>query len=118
MAADGAERELDRIYGLPLEQFTAARNEAAKKLKADGDAEAAAAIKDVSKPSRAAWVVNMLSREEGKRVEALLKAGERLREMQERMVAGEADPSELREAAAAEQREIDSLLSAAKGLGE
>ena len=50
-------------------------------------------------------------------MEALLNAGQRLREMQERMVAGDADPSQLRQAAAAEQREIDGLLTAAKGLG-
>lgn len=117
MTAGAAETELERIYGLPLEEFTEARNEAAKDLKAGGDAKAAAAVKAAPKPTRAAWIVNRLAREERKGVERLLEAGERLRAMQERMVAGRAEPAELREAAAAEQRQIDSLMRAAKSAG-
>ena len=111
-----ADDELDRVYGLPLEEFTKARNDAAKRLSDDGDAEGAKDVKAAKKPTRPAWIVNRLARDEPKKVESLLKAGERLREVSEQVVAGEADPDQLRMTAAAEQREVDALLRAAGGI--
>lgn len=104
------------LYALPLDEFTAARNELAKKLKADGDAAAAAKVKALKKPSRPAWLVNALARDEADGVGELLAAGEKLRSLQEKMIAGDADAGDLRDAAAREQRVVDGLLKAAKKL--
>ena len=46
---------IDELYGLPLEDFVAQRDALAKRLRADGDRDAAAAVKKLPKPTRAAW---------------------------------------------------------------
>src|SRR5688572_1400912 len=60
------------LYALPLEQFTAARNELADRLKAEGDADEATRVRGLKKPSTAAWTVNQLARTAREDVEALL----------------------------------------------
>ena len=47
--------EIDRLYQLPLDEFTAARNALAKKAGADG-----ASIRSLTKPPVAAWAVNQV----------------------------------------------------------
>jgi hypothetical protein len=110
-------KKLDELYHGPLDQFTAARNELAKSLPSDGDAEAADWVKALKKPSRAAWLVNQLAVRKAKDVTRLLKAGERLRAAQEEMLSGSADRAKLREAASAEQEAVDSLLGTAEAIG-
>jgi hypothetical protein len=66
------------LYGLPLDEFTAARDAEAKRLRAEGDAEAAKAVKALRKPSRAAWAINRAVRSEPEAVKELVGAGERL----------------------------------------
>ncbi len=48
------EEELDGLFHGPLEEFTPARNELAKSLRAEGEAEAADWVKGLRKPTRAA----------------------------------------------------------------
>ncbi len=72
----------DELYGLPPGQFTAARNEHAKRARADGDRDLAARIQQLRKPSLAAWVVNTLVRREGREIGQLLDLGVSLREAQ------------------------------------
>jgi hypothetical protein len=57
-------REPDDLYALPLEEFTAARNELARSLKAAGDADEAARVKKLKKPPVSAWAVNQLARDD------------------------------------------------------
>ena len=109
--------ELDRLYHGPLEEFTPARNELAKSLRSDGKAEAADWVKGLTKPSRAAWLVNQLSVRKTDEIAELLEAGRELRAAQEEMLAGSADRDQLREAARREQRTVDSLLRTAEALG-
>jgi len=71
--------ELDRLYGLPLEEFTKARNDLAARLKKAGETEAAAEVKALAKPSVPAWAVNQLARRRKRNVRALLDAAERSR---------------------------------------
>ncbi len=71
-----AAADLDELYRLPLSEFTSARNELAKKLKADGDPEAADEVKGLRKPSVAVWLVNRLTQERELDVQRLRKAGE------------------------------------------
>jgi hypothetical protein len=111
------EKELAELFHGPLEEFTPARNELAKSLRSDGDAEAADWVKGLKKPSRAAWLVNQLAVRKPKEVGRLLKAGRELRAAQEEMLAGAADREKLREAASAEQEAIDSLLGTAEAIG-
>ena len=112
-----ADEQLDRLYGEALVEFTPKRNALAKELREDGDRKAASGVKKLKKPTRAAWLVNQLARRKRKDVERLLKTGEELRELQERMLAGSVDSTKLRSAAADEQKQIGSLLKAAEAIG-
>src|SRR5215207_6847504 len=83
----------------------------------DGETEAADWVKGLTKPSRAAWLVNQLSVRKSDEIAELLEAGRELRAAQEEMLAGSADRDKLREAARGEQRTVDSLLRTAEALG-
>ena len=73
--------EVDRLYELPLEDFTSARNELAKRL---GDA----SIKQLKKPTVPAWAVNQLARRREVDIRRLLRAGEQLEQAQKSVVEG------------------------------
>jgi hypothetical protein len=76
------EAEIDRVYGLPLKDFTAARDELAKRLRQEGERQLADEVKRLRKPPVAVWVVNQLARERELDVQRLLKAGESLAKAQ------------------------------------
>jgi hypothetical protein len=111
------ESALDQLFHGPLEEFTTARNDLAKSLRSDGDAEAADWVKGLKKPSRAAWLVNQLAARKPKDVRKLLKVGEELRAAQEEMLSGSADRDKLRQAGANEREAIDSLVGTAETIG-
>ncbi len=67
-----------QLYGLRPEEFTAARDAAAKELSGDDRTR----VKGLRKPTQAAWAVNRLVRERPDVVEALAELGDRLREAQ------------------------------------
>jgi hypothetical protein len=97
------EREIDRLYTVPLDEFTARRNELAKRLKKDGDADAADQVTALVKPSVPAWTINQLARRQKREVQSLLAAGARLRKAQEKALSGGGSDALL--AAQAEERE-------------
>ena len=105
--------ELDRLYELPLGEFTAARDEAAKRLRAEGRRELADEVKRLRKPTLAVWLVNRLARERALDVKRLLKAGEALAASQ---AGGSAD--EFAEARREEQYALERLAAAAGELAE
>ena len=80
-------RRAKALYGLPLAEFTAARNARAKKLKPD-DPELAAAVSALPKPTVAAAALNALVHEDPSEVRALIQSGKRLRQAQEAAVTG------------------------------
>ena len=82
------EAEIDRLYGLPLDEFTSERDELAARLKREGDAEAAAEVKRLRKPTVPAWALNQVRHNNKKQVDELIDAGARLREAQERLLGG------------------------------
>jgi hypothetical protein len=82
------EREIDRLFELPLDEFTAARNELAKRLAKDGDKERADEVRGLAKPSVPVWTINQLARTEKPMVRTLLDAGAKLRKAQERALGG------------------------------
>lgn len=71
----------DELYGLTLPEFTPTRDARAKELKAS-DAQLATRVKGLRKPSMAAWVVNLLVRQESEQVAQVLQVGAALREAQ------------------------------------
>jgi len=85
-----AETDIDNLFKLPLEEFTAARNTLAESLKATGHADEAAAVKAISKPSLSAWAVNQLYWHHRKSFDQMMAAGDRLRKAQASQLAGKA----------------------------
>lgn len=104
------ERAAEELYALPPGEFTSARDARVKELRKDGEREAANAVKELRKPTVAAWALNQLARTRSKEVERLLAAGEELRSAQEELLGG-GDRSAFQEAAAGE-RELVAQLSA------
>ncbi len=72
----------DELYALTPAEFTAARNEAAKQAKADGDKALSERIQKLKKPSASAWVVNLLVREDPDEITQMLDVGEALQKAQ------------------------------------
>jgi hypothetical protein len=113
-AVPDLERELDALYELPLEEFTQARNSLASRLKKAHQADVAAEIRALKKPSAVAWTANSLARSDAKLIGELLAAGDRLRETQQRSLRGAASAEEVGEASAAERGAVQALLAAAR----
>ena len=87
MTVDVAEELLplaEDLYGLPLADFTPARDALVKQHKGSP---LAAALKALRKPSTAAWVVDLLVRHETEQVEQVLAVGAALRSAQDSMSA-------------------------------
>ncbi|MFL5943853.1 MAG: hypothetical protein ACJ74C_00225 [Gaiellaceae bacterium] len=116
MTKEGETSDADRLFELPLDEFTAARNELAKRLKQEGDAEAAEQVRSLAKPSLAAWAVNQLARREAELVRSLLNVAARLRSAQERSLKGERAADELRAAQSEERDVLRRLTRAAEQL--
>jgi hypothetical protein len=70
--------EIDPLYALPLDEFTAARDALAAELRASGDKAAAADIKKLRKPSLAAWAVNQVARGDRERMKQLFELREKI----------------------------------------
>lgn len=104
------EREIDRLFGLPLDEFTRERNELAKRLRDAGDREAAEAVRRLPKPTVPLWLVNQLARTNEVPLRALLRSGDKLREAQ-RTVLGGGEAKALRDAQR-EEREVVARLTA------
>ena len=80
MSGNRVETEIDRLYGLPLAEFTAERDLLARRLRSDGRRDEAAEVGALRKPVVAAWVVNRLARERRDDVRALVAAAEGIRQ--------------------------------------
>jgi hypothetical protein len=106
------EQDVERLFGLAPAAFVAARDEAARRLKREGDAEAAARVKALRRPSLSAWAVNQLARERRADLARLLEAGERLRAAHEAAVTG-GGATELRVATRTERQTVARLVDAA-----
>jgi len=109
------EGELDRLYGLPLDEFVRARDEAAKGLRRAGEREAAEAVKALRKPTAGAWALNQAIRRRRRERDALLAAGERLRAAHDALLSG-GDAAELREAMQDERALVSGLADCAEAI--
>jgi hypothetical protein len=81
MAKQPLDDQIDDLYQLPLDEFTAARNALAK---SSGSSE----VKKLEKPNLAAWTVNQLYWRDRKAYDEVIKAAERMRTAYKQMLAG------------------------------
>jgi hypothetical protein len=110
-----AER-VDQLYGLPLDEFTPARDALTKELRSGGNRDAATWVKGLRKPSAAAWLVNQLARTQRKDAEHLINAAEQLQEAQQRVLAGKSSSGELARAGVEQSEAIRGLMAKAPGM--
>ena len=85
--------EIDALFRLDLEEFTAARNALAARLKKEGRAIDAERVRSLAKPPAPAWAVNRLYWDDPQAIDLLLAAGERIRKAQ----GGRTSNADLRE---------------------
>jgi hypothetical protein len=102
----------DELYGGPPETFIATRTAREKDAKQAGDADGAAQIRGLGKPTVAAWLANLLSRERPEDVAALVEIGTALRE-----ATAIASGDDFREATRRQQVVVRDLVRQAKQLG-
>lgn len=100
--------EIQRLYGLPLGDFTKERNALAKRLKKAGREDDSETVEGSPKPTPSAWAVNMLFQRQRDRMDILLDAGRRARIAQGEAVAG-AGAEALRDAIGAARILIEDL---------
>jgi hypothetical protein len=98
----------DDLYGLPLADFTPARDAKAKELKGT---DLTAPVKALKKPTLSAWVVNMLVRHETEQVDQVLAVGAALRDAAESL-----DGKELRELTKQRRQLTAAVTSRARGV--
>jgi hypothetical protein len=107
--------EADELYGLPDDEFTAARDALAKRLRAEKRREEADEVKALRRPNVVAGAINRAVREHG--ADDLLAAGEALREAHEALLSGDGDAAGVREATAREREAVRELARLALGDG-
>jgi hypothetical protein len=110
------EGEIDRLYGLPLDEFVKARDELARALRRADRRPDADRVKALRKPTVGAWALNQVVRTRRDDLRELLDAGDALRVAQERLLAG-GDRAELREAGERERELVSRLAGAAVAIG-
>jgi hypothetical protein len=112
-----AERDLDRLYGLPREEFTSARNALVSELQKAGRKDEADEVGALTKPSVSAWAVNQLARLYPREVAELVKAGDALRKAQRDVLAGKKG-ADVREASRNQHELADDLVDGAREILE
>jgi hypothetical protein len=110
------EAEIDRLYGLPLDEFVKARDELARALRRADRRPDADRVKGLRKPTVGAWALNQAVRTRRDDLRELLDAGDALRAAQERLLAG-GDRAELRQAGERERKLVSRLAEAAVAIG-
>lgn len=108
---EASARAPEDLYGLPLEEFTPARDALAKELKAAGHKDEAAEVKRLRKPSLAAWALNRVARDHSDAIGRLQEAGIDLRAAQDEALSG--DAGRLRDAGRALAEEIGRVATLA-----
>jgi hypothetical protein len=115
---EDVERAIDELFVAPPEGFTESRNALAKRLKEEGDADAARRVGVLRKPVRSAWAVNRLVHEDRSAVEELLQVGQQLRQAQRRALSG-GDADQLRKQSEERRKLVTALTRrATRALGQ
>jgi hypothetical protein len=114
--AQAPDDAVDRLYGLPREDFIGERDALAKELRAGGRREEATAVKALPKPTVAAWAANQAVRSQKRSARELWKAGDQLSAAHDAVLAGKGSGAKLREATERERAAVERLVDAARGL--
>ena len=102
----------DELYAGAPETFVARRAELVRRARAEHDRPLAQAIGALRRPTRTAWLINLLSRRAASEVAALLDLAEALRTAQ-----ADRDGARLRDLSTQRRRDIDTLTRRAVELG-
>jgi hypothetical protein len=103
--------EVDELADVPPEEFVAARDELAKRLKAEGNADQAAEVKKLRKPTVTQWVTDQVRRHHTGDVDALRAASGDVARAQEAAVT-QGDRNALRDATAKRRAALDGVAQA------
>jgi hypothetical protein len=109
MGPRSLDADIDRLYQLPLEEFTAARNALAKDAGPD-----AARIRALVKPPLAAWAVNQLYWQDRKTWDTLVAAAENAQRAHKAVLAGRS--GDVRAAGKVHDEAIEAALKATVAL--
>ena len=101
----------DELYGLAPAEFTAARDQRARRARAEGQKDLGDEIKKLRRPTVSASLVNRLVREDADQVDRLLDLGESMRDAQQGLAGGQ-----LRRLSAQRRPAIHALAQEAKRL--
>ncbi|MGH2723792.1 MAG: hypothetical protein ACRDI0_05925, partial [Actinomycetota bacterium] len=112
-----ADARIDRLFDLPPEGFTAARDELAGELREAGERGAAGEIKGLRRPTVPAWAVNQLARRHRAEVQELLAVAQELRDAQRSALSGRG-AERLAEVGARRRHVVDGLVGRAGSLLE
>ena len=110
------EREVDKLFALPLDEFTPSRNALARRLKQEGDADAAEQVRGLAKPTVPVWTINQLARTDAGAVRSLLASAAALRKAQERALSRRGGSEALRTAQAKQRDAVRDLAERARTL--
>lgn len=106
------EDEIGPLFALPPEEFVAARDALAARLRKEGNRDGAGHVRQLRRPTLPAWAVDQLPRTHVGDIDLLLKAGSRLRQAQQQALSGRGG-ADLREASARRRELIDHLTDLA-----
>jgi hypothetical protein len=106
LASRRLDTDIDRLYQLPPDEFTAARNALAKDAGADR-----AEIRALAKPPIAAWAVNQVYWKQRDVYDALIAASTEVRKAHKAILAGRA--GDIRDVGKAHDNAVESALKAA-----
>lgn len=102
----------NELYAISPDDFIERRQQLVAEAKQAGDRQLATQIGKFRRPTRSAWLINVLAREEPDGITALLDLGAALQEAQQRMAA-----DELRQLSAERRRTVDAMARRAVELG-
>jgi hypothetical protein len=103
--------EIDRLYQLPLSEFTASRNALLKQVAAGAER---AQVRELQKPSLPAWAVNQLYWRRRKVFDRLVAAAERLRAAHRQQLSG--TRADVAGAESAHQQAVKAAVEEIRGL--
>ena len=102
----------DELYAVTPDDFTERRQQLVAEARKEGNREVATQIGKFRRPTRSAWLINLLSRDGADNIDALFELGVALQQAQQRM-AGD----ELRQLSAERRKTVDAMARRAVELG-
>jgi hypothetical protein len=83
----------DELYAVSPDDFTVRRQQLVADARKEGNREVATQIGKLRRPTRSAWLINLLSRDGADNIDALFELGVALQQAQQRMAGDEPAPT-------------------------